>query len=333
MEEFYRKALQRMSVLPGVLEAGGISELPMNRTGNSVYTVEGGGRAKDNAFRFYVSGDAMKLLRLTLASGRYIDGLDGLNAPLAVVVSESIAKRNWPGQDPIGHRMKFGIEASRTPWMTVVGVVKDVRDSLASTAPRSLMFLSAVAQEQIFHGSVRNRQILVRTSQDPLMLTGTIQRQIRRLDPALPLQQVQTLDQWLGKSLEPERFRTFLLAAFAGTALLLAMLGIGGLLAYNVAQRAQEFGLRMALGASQQDLVSIVVKQGLRLSLLGITVGVAASFFATRAIASLLYDTSQYDLLTFTAVPALLALVGIAASAVPGWRASRVDPMTALKAE
>ena len=273
VEEFYREALQRVSALPGVLEASGISELPMNRTGNSVYTVEGGGRAKDNAFRFYVSGDAMKLLRLPLLSGRYIDRRDGLNAPIAVVISESIAKRNWPGQDPIGHRMKFGIEASRTPWMTVVGVVKDVRDSLASTAPRSLMFLTAVAQEQIFHSSVRNRQILVRTSQDPLMLAGAIQRQIRGLDPALPLQQVQTLDQWLGKSLEPERFRTFLLAAFAGTALLLAMLGIGGLLAYNVAQRAQEFGLRMALGASQQDLVSIVVKQGLRLSLLGITVG------------------------------------------------------------
>jgi putative ABC transport system permease protein len=101
------------------------------------------------------------------------------------------------------------------------------------------------------------------------------------------------------------------------------MLGIGGLLAYNVAQRAQEFGLRMALGASRRDLVSIVVKQGLRLSLLGITVGVAASFFATRAIASLLYDTSQYDLLTFTAVPASLALVGIAPSAIPGWRASK----------
>src|SRR5882724_10532325 len=273
----------------------------------------------------------MKLLRLPLVSGRYIERRDGLNASIAVVVSESMAKRNWPGQDPIGHRVKLGIEISPGPWMTVVGVVKDVRDSLASTAPRSLMYFSATARGRMSQLPVRNRQILVRTSQAPLMLAGEIQRQIRLLDPSLPLQQVQTLDQWLGRSLEPERFRTFLLAAFAGTALLLAMLGIGGLLAYNVAQRAQEFGLRMALGASQQDLVSIVMKQGLRLSLLGITVGVAASLVATRAIASLLYDTSQYDLLTFTAVPALLAAVGIVASAVPGWRASRADPMTALK--
>ena len=330
VEEFYQEALQRVSALPGVLEAGGISELPMNFTTNSLYTVEGGGRAKENAFRFYVSGDAMRLLRLPLLRGRYIDGPAGLDASRAVVISESIAKRNWPGQDPLGHRLKIGIEASQTPWMTVVGVVKDVRDSLASMAPRSLMFL---AHEQMSHNPVRNRQILVRTSQDPLTLAGAIQRQIRLLDPALPLQQVQTLDQWLGKSLEPERFRTFLLAAFAGTALLLAMLGIGGLLAYNVEQRAKEFGVRMALGASQRNLVSMVVKQGLRLILLGITVGVAASLFATRAISSLLYGTSEYDWLTYTAVPMLLAFVGLAASILPGWRASRVDPMTALKAE
>jgi putative ABC transport system permease protein len=258
---FYREILERASVLPGVLDAGDISELPMNRTGNSVYTVEGR-QTKENSFRFYVSGNAMRLLRLPLLSGRYIDARDGLNAPPVVVISESIAKTNWPGQDPIGRRVKFGIEASPAPWMTVVGVVKDVRDSLASTAPRSLMFLSAVAQEQIFHSSVRNRRILMRTSQDPELLSNAIRQQIHQLDPALPLQQVQTLSQWLGKSLEPERFRTFLLAVFAGTALLLATLGIGGLLAYNVAQRRKEFGVRIALGASQRDLASAVLKEG-----------------------------------------------------------------------
>jgi len=304
----------------------------MNRTGNSVYTVEGR-KAKENTFQFYVSSHAMGLLRLPLVSGRYIDARDGLDAPLAVVISESIAKRNWPAQDPIGHRVKFGGEASRIPWMTVVGVVKDVRDSLASTAPRSSMFLSAAAQEQMFHSAVRDRRILVRTSQDPALLSNALEQQIRELDPALPLQQVQTLDQWLGKSLEPERFRTFLLAVFAGTALLLAMLGIGGLMAYNVAQRTKEFGVRIALGANQRDLLSAVLKEGLRLALLGIIVGVAVSFLATRAISSLLYDTSQYDLLTYTAVPTLLAFVGLAASIWPGWRAGRADPMTALRTE
>jgi putative ABC transport system permease protein len=297
-----------------------------------VYTVEGR-KARENTFQFYVSANAMRLLRLPLVSGRYIDARDGLDAPLAVVITESIAKRNWPEQDPIGHRVKFGGEASRIPWMTVVGVVNDVRDSLSSTASRSSMFLSAAAQEQMFHSAVRDRRILVRTSHDPTLLSNALLQQIQELDPALPLQQVQTLDQWLGKSLEPERFRTFLLAVFAGTALLLAMLGIGGLMAYNVAQRTKEFGVRIALGASQRDLFSAVLKEGLRLALLGIIVGVAVSFLATRAISSLLYDTSQYDVLTYTAVPTLLAFVGLAASIWPGWRAGRADPMTALRTD
>jgi putative ABC transport system permease protein len=173
----------------------------------------------------------------------------------------------------------------------------------------------------------------VRTTGEPLAQVNAIRHAVHRLDPRLPVEHAQTLDQILDQSLSAERFRTFLLAAFAAVALLLAILGIGGLLSYSTAQRAQEFGVRIALGAESRDLVLLIFGQSLRLSVIGITVGLVASVAATRALSALLYDTSQYDVATFVGVPVLLALVALGASAIPAWRAAHADPIAALKAE
>jgi putative ABC transport system permease protein len=180
---------------------------------------------------------------------------------------------------------------------------------------------------------VNQMDVVVRTSGDPLLLASAIRREINRLDPSLPVGRIETLDQVLEESLSAERFRTWLLICFAIAALLLAMLGIAGSLAYNTAQRTHEFAVRIALGADRRTLLLLILAHCLRLSGIGIAVGLLASIFATRALGSLLYDTSPHDLETFIAVPSILALVALGASMIPAWRAIHTDPIIALRAE
>jgi putative ABC transport system permease protein len=244
------------------------------------------------------------------------------------VISETLAKRAWPHADPIGRRIRFGVDIPNNgePWLTVVGVVADVKARLNSDAPRSLLFIT-------WQEWVNQMNVLVRTSGDPLLLASAIRREVNRLDPSLPVGSIETLDQALGKSLSAERFRTWLLICFAIAALLLAMLGIAGLLAYNTAQRTHEFGVRVALGADRRALFLLVLTHSLRLSGTGIAIGLLVSVFATRALTSLLYDTSAHDLRTFIGVPSILALVALGASMFPAWRAIHTDPIIALRAE
>jgi putative ABC transport system permease protein len=180
---------------------------------------------------------------------------------------------------------------------------------------------------------VNQMDVVVQTSGDPVLLASAIRREANRLDPGLPVSKIQTLDQVLEESLSAERFRTWLLISFAMAALLLAMLGIAGLLAYNTAQRTQEFGVRIALGADRRTLLLLVLTHCLRLSGTGIAFGLLASIFATRAIGSLLYDTSLHDPGTFIAVPSILVMVALGASMFPAWRAIHTDPVIALRAD
>lgn len=244
------------------------------------------------------------------------------------MISEALAKRAWPESDPIGGRIRFGVDVPNNdePWLTVVGVVADVKARLNSDSPRILLFLT-------WRDWVNQMNVIVRTSGDPLSLGSAIRNEINRLDPSLPVERIETLDQVVGESLSAERFRTWLLICFAIAALLLAMLGIAGLLAYNTARRTHEFGVRIALGAERGALLVLVLKDCLQLSGTGIAVGLLASIFATRALASLLYDTSPHDLGTLIAVPSILAFVALGASLFPAWRAIHTDPIIALRAE
>jgi predicted permease len=276
----------------------------------------------------FCHGSALESLGIRLLRGRMLRPEDQIGEPHTAVVSESLAKQAWPGQDSIGRRIRFGVSIpnNQEPWLTVVGVVADVKARLTSNTPRLVVFTTA--QEW-----VRQMNVVVRTSGDPLALTSAIQNKIAQLDASLPVGKMETLDQVLEGSLSAERFRTWLLVCFASAALLLATLGIAGLLAYNAAQRTQEFGLRIALGADRRALIGLVLRHCLRLSGTGIAVGLAASIATTRALSSLLYDTSPLDPGTFIAVPLLLLLVALGAAILPAWRVARTDPITALRAE
>ena len=325
---FFDSLLSGLSTLPGVREAGAMSDLPMGSTSNVIISIDGQGRNTERVDMVFCRGKALELLGVTLLRGRLLQPQDQIGKPHTVVISEALAKRVWPHGDPIGRRIRFGVEVPNNgePWLTVVGVVADVKARLTSDSPRSLLFMTWVEW-------VNQMNVVVRSSGDPVLLGSAIRREINRLDPSLAVGKIETVNEVLEKSLSAERFRTWLLICFAIAALLLAMLGIAGLLAYNTAQRAHEFGVRIALGADRRTILLLVLARCLRLSGTGIAVGMLASIFATRALASLLYQTSPLDLGTFIAVPSILALVALGAGLFPAWRAVHTDPMVALRAE
>jgi predicted permease len=326
IRRFYRELLSGVSKLPGVQRAGAISTLPMYYTGNGLITPEGRGEHTERTRMLWSFGSSLETLGTPLVRGRLLGPGDDLANDVRVVISETLAKRSWPGLNPIGRRLKQGSMEWPTPWMTVVGVVKDVKESQSSVSPNPILVSTEAQYTQ------NDMHLVIRISGDVRALATAIRKEVHRLDPDLPVEDIQTIDAYLDKSLAPERFRTFLLASFAGIALLLSVVGIAGLLSYNTAQRRQEFGVRLALGATRSDLVQLVFAQGLKLSLAGIAIGLLASLLVTRTLGSFLYETSPYDPLTFIGVPLLLVLVAMIASVWPAWRAGLVNASGALNA-
>jgi len=325
---FFDLLLSRLATFPGVRQTGVVSNLPTGFTTDSVMSIEGRGKKTERVDTVFCRGNALDALGVSLLRGRLLRPEDETGKLHATVISDALAKRAWPHSDRIGRRIRFGVDipANEGPWMTVVGVVADVKARLSSNSPRLLMFTT-------WPDWNNQGNVIVRTLGDPHGLQDTIRREINRLDPSLAVGKFETLDRVLEESLSAERFRTWLLLCFAAAALLLATLGIAGLLAYTTAQRTQEFGVRIALGADRRALLLLIFRYCLRLSAAGVAVGLMASFFVTRAIGALLYDTSPHDLATFVAVPSILALVALAASLFPAWRAAHTDPIVALRAE
>ncbi|MGA8030661.1 MAG: FtsX-like permease family protein [Bryobacteraceae bacterium] len=270
-------------------------------------------------------GDALETLRLPIIRGRLLQPGDQLRHQRVAVISQTLAKQVWPREDPIGRHIKFSFDP-KEPWITVIGVIKDVKDRLTSNAPRSLVFTTR-------EDWITEMNVLVRTAGDPHSLKGAIRHEVNQIDSSLAAGKIATLDELLNESLSAERFRTLLLASFAVAALLMAMLGIAGLLTYNTAQRTQEFGVRIAVGADHGDLLLLVLRDGLRLSATGSGVGLAVSVVVTHELSALLYNTNPHDLGTFIAVPLILTLVALGATMFPAWRAVRTNPTTALRAE
>ncbi len=325
----FDRLLARLSALPGVQRAGAISELPTGSSSDVVLSIEGRGGDSERADTFSCLGEALDALRLQLLKGRLLRPEDYAGPPHAAVISASLARRVWRNdEEAIGKRVKFGVDdpMNDQPWLTVVGVVSDVKAKLTSNAPRLALFTTSDHLPDTM-------DVVVRTPVDPLSLASALRYEVSRLDPHLPAGGIQTVDRILNESLSPERFRTWLLSVFAIAAMLLATLGIAGLLAYNAAQRMQEFGLRAALGASRRNLIGLVLRDCLRTSGTGIAVGFTLSLAATRILSALLYDTSPLDPATFLAVAALLLLVAIGAAVFPAWRVIHADTIAALRAE
>ncbi|HEV3469187.1 MAG TPA: ABC transporter permease [Pyrinomonadaceae bacterium] len=326
---FYEQLLAEVAALPGVEKAGAVNVLPLggNDTSNFVQ-IEGrpplpSGQAL-RAGRRNVGADYFGALRIPLKGGRAFAPSDSAEAPPVVVINEAMARAFFAGEDPIGRRIRTG---DRSPWVTVVGVVGDVRHRGLDVETRPEMFFPHAQSPS------REMTLAVRTAGDPVALVGPVRERVRAVDRDQPVGNVKTMEAWLAESVASRRFSVLLLAAFALVAAVLAALGIYGVVSYGVAQRTHELGLRIALGARRADVLRLVIRQGMKMTLVGAAVGLAASLALTRVMSGLLYGVSATDPSVYAAVSLLVAAVAFLACYVPARRATRVDPMEALRHE
>jgi putative ABC transport system permease protein len=330
---FYRDLLDHVSSLPGVQSAAAVSILPLGGDFDTVGTeVEGREYAPGEVpypERYVVTPSYFKTLQIGVVRGRAFSEADTGDSPLVVLVSETAARRWWPNADPIGKRLRLpGYEPGMDKvWRTVVGVVNDVKQA-GLDAPRTM-------QIYIPHAQNRNHYmaLVVRTSQDPLGYVTEVRRQISILDKNLAVSDVTTMDQIVSDSVAARRFSTALLGAFAALGLVLAAVGVYGILSYSVTQRTPEIGIGMALGAARKDVLFLMVAFGLRHAFCGVVLGIAAAFALTRLMSSLLFGVSPADPTTFVGAALLLGAVACIAGYVPARRAAKVDPMVALRYE
>jgi putative ABC transport system permease protein len=328
---FFEDLSARLRSLPGVAAAGAVNVLPLSGSNTSSnYTVEGEPeRSRDqapNANRRSVAGEYFDALGLTLLDGRVFDRRDGAAAPAVVVVNRTFARRHWPEGTPLGRRMRFGSGPSNTsPWREVVGVVADLRHQALDEAPRAEVYMP------LAQSPAGTMSVVVAASESPERMTEVVRATVRALDPDLPIANVRSMEEVVSGALLPQRLATVLVGAFAALALVLAALGLYGVVAYSVARRTQEIGVRIALGATGPGVLRLVVGQGMRLVAAGVAAGLAGAWGVTRLLASLLYGVSPTDPVAFSLAAVLLGLVALLAAALPAWRASRLDPMTALR--
>ncbi len=323
---------QRVGALSGVVSASAISHLPL--AGGSAgrgFTIEGrpdpGADHQLGANYAVTCPNYFRTMGIPLLKGREFTHQDTLNAPGVIVINETMANRYWSKQDPIGKRIKLGHFDSKASWMTVVGVFRDVRHW--------------GLDEQVYPEFMRPytqaawpfMTVVVRTQTSPGSFTGPIKKAMLEVEPDQPVSGVQTMEEIVRGSLGPRRFPMLLLSAFAGLALILAAVGISGVVGYSVAQRTHEIGIRMALGAQRADVLRLVVGGGAKMALAGVAVGIVGAFGLTRFLSSLLFDIKPYDPTTFALVSLLLTAVALLASYLPSRRATKVDPMVALRYE
>jgi predicted permease len=330
--DFYQKLLPRLESLPAAREAGLASDVPFEGVWSRVITPEGLTADHLPIVNYtLVFGDYFQALGASLKRGRLFTEADRPGAERVVVVNETLARRFWPGQDPLGKRLKAGTRAMDTPWMTVAGVIGDVNQGAPDGELRPHVYEPYL--QAAGYSWVRKMNLALRTSGDPLALATAVRREVARLDPELPVTKLRTVQQILNSSLAPRRLSMWLLTVFALAALLLAALGIYGVMAYAVARRTREIGIRMALGAQRANVLGMVLGQGMKLVAFGLAIGLAASLALTRFMTSLLYDVKPTDPLTYVAVSLLLIAIALSANLAPARRAVSVEPTVALRHE
>jgi len=324
----FDQILQRVGALPGVKSAGGISTLPLatDMREASRFVIEGqpiiGASVRPVAQIRTASPEYFTTVGIPLQKGRLLTR-DDWSLQDKIVINESMAQRFFPSQDPIGRRVNF-CSLDPTPcWFSIVGVVGNVHQFGLEAGP---------TYDAYFTGGW-TRHLLIRTATDPSAIAASATEAVHRVDPALPVTEITTLDGLLSRSVSPRRFSAILIGVLAGLALVLSAVGIYGVMSYTVGQRTQEIGIRMALGAAPQNMLALVLGRGARLALTGIAAGVFGSLALTRFLSSLLFGVQAKDPLIFTAVAALLLLVALAACYVPARRAMKVDPIVALRYE
>jgi putative ABC transport system permease protein len=341
---FFRELVDRVRTLPGVQAAGAVSLIPMAQRHSSGSTYVEHTQVQDipiSGFfnapyieadrRFTVAG-YFEAMKIPLLRGRYFNDADNENAPPVAIVDEEFARRFWPGEDPLGQRIAIGSIPNSNPpqplWRTVVGVVRHIRNDTLDQVGREQTYYP---QSQVSY--VRSMYLVVRTSTDPGAQINSIRAQLASLDPTIPMYDEKTMDEWLDGTTTQRRFTMLLLVAFGVLALVLAAVGTYGVLSYSVSQRTREIGIRMALGASRQQMIGMVIANGGKLAAAGVVMGLIAALALTRFMGSLLYDVGTTDPLTFGAATIVLTLFALAACYIPARRATQVDPAVTLRYE
>jgi len=321
--------------LPGVLAAGTTTNIPLEReiAYDAVFSVEGRPPTNPNDVPItshrLVSPDYLKTLGVTLIKGRLIDKSDRAGKSPVVVISEELARQAWPGEDPLGKRVKRVRADQDFPWMTVIGVVRDVKEDLFNyRVNRPVWYVPYAQIENNFPVN-----LVVRTSSDPASVTAAVREAVHAIDPDQPISNVMTMNENLSGVLVTERFSAILMSVLAASGLLLAALGLYGVMAYSVSQRTAEIGLRVALGAQRADVLQLILGQGVRLTLLGVAIGLIFAWALTRLLVSLLFGVSATDPATFVSISLLLLSIALLACFLPARRALAVDPMVALRYE
>ena len=327
---FYQQLLGRVGSLPGVVKAGAVNIVPFSSSYNSnTFQILGQppfpkGREPEAELRTATPG-YFDAIGTTLHTGRLFTEQDDAKATKVVLINETFARRFLPGQQPIGQRLQLG--GSEKDVSEIIGVVADVKNDDLDERPDPSMYLPYAQNVSL------NMNLVIRATQDPIQLASAVRSEVRALDPTLPVSNVKTISQMIYERISPKRLMTYILTVFALCALLLAAVGIYGVMSYAVTQRTQEIGIRMALGAQVADVLKLVVKNGMSLALIGVAIGLAGAFALTRLLASLLFHVTSTDAVTFAGVSTCLILVALLACYLPARRATKVDPLVALRDE
>jgi putative ABC transport system permease protein len=334
-DNYYQQVLQRVENLPGVVSAGYTTSIPLAwKGGTSGFYPEGlkspiPGMAYDSNHR-QVTANYLKAMNIALRQGRYFDSRDNAQSLPVAIINETMAREYWPGENALGRRFKLGGPDEEGPWREIVGVVADVRQMGIDEPVKAEMYLPYQQTNTIWFIP---RDLVIRTNGDTSSLVGAVRQIIREVDPDQPVSNVATMAEVLGTEAAQRRMGMIMLAGFAALALLLASLGIYGVLAYFVTQHTNEIGVRQALGATPRNILFLVLRKGMGLTLVGVGIGLAASFALTRLMSSLLFGVTAGDPLTFATVPLVLIGVALLACYIPARRATKVDPLVALRYE
>jgi predicted permease len=329
---FYQQVSERIAALPGVEAAGLSEEIFISGNPNGMLTVEGASaEAAETAripFRLdVISGGVFQTLRVPLRKGRFFNAQDNQGAMPVAIINETMAHRFWPGAEALGKRFKQGPARSPGPWLTVVGVVGDMRRQSLERQPIAQIFVPHLQRPE------RGMNLLIRTTGEPTRLAAVIRNEIRVLDKTVLVYGISTLESHFARAVAQRRFQTWLMTLFSALALLLAAVGIYGLIHQSVVMRTREIGTRLTLGAQPRDILRLIVGQGMRLVLCGIVVGLLAAYGLTRLLTGLLFGVTATDPMTFIATPLLLAVVAMLGCYLPARRATKIGPLVAMRHE